>query len=519
MTETTTQALGARALSGLPSRLAGITPGQAVVLLICLSTMLRVVFASAGGLGFDESYMVGNSRIFALSYVDHPPLHVWLVGAWAHLWSSENPLLLRLPFIALFAGSTWLMFRLGEQLFDAAAGFWSALVLNLAPVFALAHGSWILPDGPLIFFTLATANVVAHIVFRDPPRAWAWWLLAGVLEGLGLLSKYHAAFVLVEVFVFLVTVPSARKWIATPWPWIAVAIALVIFSPVIVWNLDNHLVGLAFQAKRLDGPPTVHFGDFFRDLGGQILYLTPLLFFPLAYVLGRALVNGPRASRTWFLALLAIGPIAFFNLAALAADSQFPHWPMPGWLFTIPLLGAEVPRWATLRPRLVRALAAVDAAFLVAIFAALSLDTQTGWIGNVLPAAATADPTSTLLDWTSLKASLGERGLLPQGTILAGPFWMWAGKLNYALGRDFEVLCLCEDPQNFAFLYDLRTVVGKDVLIAAPAATMDEYRSTLAPYFDSLEPLPATAIERNGTPVIPIALLKGHSLHIPPPSS
>src|SRR5208282_651481 len=134
---------------------------KAVIGLIAAGSLIRIALAGAVGFGIDESYAVANARYFAWSYVDYPPLHAWLVGAWSWIWGSEAPIVLRLPFIALFAGSTWMMFRLTALLFDDAAGFWAALLFNLAPVFTLAHASWVLPDGPLAFLMLSGAFVAA----------------------------------------------------------------------------------------------------------------------------------------------------------------------------------------------------------------------------------------------------------------------------------------------------------------------------------------------------------------------
>src|SRR5208337_4689831 len=84
----------------------------------------------------------------------------------------------------------------------------------------------------------------------------------------------------------------------------------------------------------------------------QSAYLTPWLFIPLAASLIAALVRGPGAPRSWFFALLASGPITIFTAANFVAQG-LPHWPMPGWLFAFPLLGAEVARVANARPKLV----------------------------------------------------------------------------------------------------------------------------------------------------------------------
>src|SRR5690242_12716080 len=80
-----------------------------VGLLILATTSLRLVFGVALGLGVDESYMVASGRVLGLGYYDHPPIAWWLSWAAAHLFGSEAAGMVRLPFIALFAMSTWLM--------------------------------------------------------------------------------------------------------------------------------------------------------------------------------------------------------------------------------------------------------------------------------------------------------------------------------------------------------------------------------------------------------------------------
>src|ERR1700722_9296664 len=103
-----------------------------IVLLLILGTaLLRVVFGAALGLGVDESYMVATGRVLSLGYYDHPPASWWLAWGAAHLTGSEAPIIVRLPFVILFAVSTWLMYRLGVAIADRRAGLWAAVMLNL----------------------------------------------------------------------------------------------------------------------------------------------------------------------------------------------------------------------------------------------------------------------------------------------------------------------------------------------------------------------------------------------------
>ena len=277
--------------------------GRAVLLIVLAGTALRIVLASLTGLGYDESYMVGNARDLALGYVDHPPLHVWMAGLAARLFGSEAPLFVRLPFIALFAGSTWLMYRLTERLFGASAGLWAAIAFSLAPVFSVSDGTFVLPDGPAIFFLLAAAIAVARILFDERPigSPLLWWLAAGLFAGLALLSKFNAAFFPLAVLIYLVTVPAARRHLATPGPWLAAAVALIVLSPAILWNLEHGLIGFSFQARRIGGH-AIRLDLLAQQVGGQLAYLTPWLAVPIGaaavFIIGAAIVTMRVSKRT-----------------------------------------------------------------------------------------------------------------------------------------------------------------------------------------------------------------------------
>src|SRR5580700_8896595 len=133
------------------------TPAGAVAALILTTFAARLLFAAALGLGIDESYMVAAGRKLQLSYFDHPPIAWWMAWGVAHLTGSESPVVVRLPFIALFAVTTFLMYRLTSALFSPEAGLSAAVVLNLAPLFGISSGSWVLPDGRLLAALLGAA--------------------------------------------------------------------------------------------------------------------------------------------------------------------------------------------------------------------------------------------------------------------------------------------------------------------------------------------------------------------------
>ena len=136
-----------------------------VLAVLAIGALLRFLVAASTGLGVDESYAVAVARQFSLSYFDHPPLHFWLAGTMAKLAHSESADVVRLPFVVCFAATTWLMYRIGARLFGEHAGAVAALLLNISAVFSVTTGGWVLPDGPLMLFMLASVAVIAEILF------------------------------------------------------------------------------------------------------------------------------------------------------------------------------------------------------------------------------------------------------------------------------------------------------------------------------------------------------------------
>ncbi len=69
---------------------------------------------------------------------------------------------------------------------------------------------------------------------REPGKK--WWLVFGVAVGFGLLTKFSILFFGFSVLVAMLLTP-ARRWLITPWPWLAAAICLAIGSPSIAGEL------------------------------------------------------------------------------------------------------------------------------------------------------------------------------------------------------------------------------------------------------------------------------------------
>ena len=208
------------------------------------------------GFSFDESYDVVAARSVALGYLDHPPLAMWLIAGAVRLFGSEAGLVVRLPTLLLFAGTTWFVYRLTRLLFTPRAARVAALALNLSPLFGVFAGTIAVTDGPLLFGLSGAGYFLAKGVFgadnRTNRRA---WVLSGLFFGIAALAKYSAFLAVPGVLLFLVSVPRHRSWLARPEPYLAAVVALLVFSPAILWNYDHGWTSFVFQGKRaaLDG--------------------------------------------------------------------------------------------------------------------------------------------------------------------------------------------------------------------------------------------------------------------------
>ncbi len=477
---------------------------------IVVATICRLGLAAGLPVGVDEAYSIGVARQFSWSYFDHPPLHLWLVGTWAKLWGSENLLLLRLPFVLLGALSSWLIYALGARLFNPMAGLWSMVIFNLAPVFGLAHGGLIFPDGPLIAAALATALVVARIVFepRDG-RQLGLWALAGLLAGLALLSKYHGVLLILGVGLFLATTREGRRWLLQPGPWVAVAIAAACFAPVLIWNAQHDWASFAFQSGR------GRFGSELRPLGpiesllSQAVYLLPWIGVPLAAFLLRGVVGGPGKPRRWMLVCLAVLPILIFT-ALTVFGRGLPHWQMPGWLFAIPLLGEALANAGRMMRRIATIVAVVTALALAALGTVVTMQARWGSFDTETRALfGGSDPTDALLSWDALKPALAERGLPADDRTFIGTFnWVRAGELNALFGKEIPVVCLCGDARHFDYLNPPAAFAGwTAILIGLPANIESDVM--LRKQFKSLGPVADVSLSKAGRVAVPLRLRIG----------
>jgi Dolichyl-phosphate-mannose-protein mannosyltransferase len=495
-----------------------LSAAHAALALIMGFSLLRMASAGLVGLGVDEAYTVAIARQLQLSYFDHPPLHLWLV----HLCSGALGYgrLARLPFIALFAGSAWLLFALTRRLFGAAAGVWAVLAFNLSAFFTVVAGSWILPDGPLIFCLLTAACQLAGIFFEsDRPRAppagghGGSWLGAGAWIGLAGLSKYQAVLFGLGVAAFLLSTDRGRAWLRRPGPYLAALTAAAILTPVLVWNAQNHWASFAFQGGRAAAHHAPRPAAALSAVLGQAALLLPWIFAPLALAAWRAVREGRTETRGWFCLALGAPGILLFALTPVWGQASLPHWAMPSWLFLMPLLGDMLARAATDR-RWPAIWASCSLAACLVLWTVLVSDAATGWIGRAWPGTfAKGDPTLESVEWAPLGDAVSGLDLLKQRNLfIVSTKWNEAGRIVPVLGDRAPVVVFSDDPRGFGYARGVGDLVGRDALIVVKPKDLDAGLDRIRLCFANVEPLRTAEFGRAGRTELQLHLFAGHSL-------
>ncbi|MEA3492899.1 MAG: glycosyltransferase family 39 protein [Candidatus Margulisiibacteriota bacterium] len=215
----------------------------------------------------DEAYYNLWSRYPALSYTDHPPMIAWIHGL-----IGQNEFGVRLGAIITLLIATWLIYQIGKEAFGKKIGAASAVIFNLVPTYFVG-GLFLTPEQPLIIFWLLAIYFTIQIIKTGESKN---WYLLGISIGLGLLSKYPMVLFIPGLFLFIVLSEKHRSWLKRKEPYLAIVLASLIASPVLIWNIQNNFPALAHHGARLGNPNYLSNVLYFFVL--QFLMYSPPLF-------------------------------------------------------------------------------------------------------------------------------------------------------------------------------------------------------------------------------------------------
>ena len=241
----------------------------AAAALIAVMTCLRAVYASLVDLRTDEAYYWTWSKENVLCFLDHPPMIAWFIRAGTAIFGDSNFGVRFAGLVAMLVSQLLLADIVRRLTHDMRAVILAVLMPEAALYYGLLMAK-VAPDIALIPFALAMVWALIRLVESDDGR---WWLAAGVFAGCAMLSKFTIAMLLPAVVAF-VLVPDWRwRWLGSPYPWLAALIALVLFSPVWIWNAEHDWASFKFQFVRAAAAHEYSLrtvGEFFGLQFGQV---------------------------------------------------------------------------------------------------------------------------------------------------------------------------------------------------------------------------------------------------------
>lgn len=312
-------------------------PVIAIGVAACL-VVFRLLFLGLVNLLPEEAYYWNYAQHIDIGYLDHPPMVAWLIRVGTEAFGN-NEFGVRITALATWIAFAWFMWRLTGNLFGKAAGATVLLLVSVLPFF-FSIGFFMTPDVPLAAAWAGTLFFLERALIAG--RARAWWV-AGIFLGFGLLSKYTIALLCPAALLFVLIEPKARHCLFRPQPYLAVAVALMVFSPVVYWNATHAWASFAFQgSRRLDAE--THF-SLPSLIGYAAIILTPtgLVGCLVALVSSwkRKIRTEADRERALFLLVFTLVPLSVFVAFSLLHDNK-PNWTGPVWLAALPAVAAAI---------------------------------------------------------------------------------------------------------------------------------------------------------------------------------
>jgi hypothetical protein len=216
----------------------------AVWALAAATVGLHLAWVNGYGIFRDELYYVACGQHLGWGYVDHPPLIGWLAAGVDATLGSSLPALRLVP--ALAAGlAVWCTGGLAAEMGGRRyAQLLAGLGVALAPVLVSLCGYFSMNAIDLLVWAAAFWQ------FQRLQRESSvlGWLGLGLILGIGLLNKLSVLFLGFGLLAGLLA-GRRRVLLNTPGPWLGFALALALFTPHIVWQVQHGWPTLEFMAN------------------------------------------------------------------------------------------------------------------------------------------------------------------------------------------------------------------------------------------------------------------------------
>ncbi|WP_035721437.1 glycosyltransferase family 39 protein [Bradyrhizobium sp. ARR65] len=221
-------------------------PLLVAAVVIAAMTALRIAYACLIDLRTDEAYYWTWSKENVLCFLDHPPMIAWFIRLGTAMFGDTN-FGVRFGGILAMLVTQLLLADIARRVTHDIRAIVLALLLPEAAVYYGLLMAKVAPDVALIPFSVAMVWALVRLVESNDAR---WWLAAGTFGGLSLLSKFTVVMFVPAIIAFVLVPDWRARWLKSPYPLLAALIALALFSPVLIWNVQHDFASFRFQLVR-----------------------------------------------------------------------------------------------------------------------------------------------------------------------------------------------------------------------------------------------------------------------------
>jgi 4-amino-4-deoxy-L-arabinose transferase-like glycosyltransferase len=218
-----------------------LTDTRTLLLLALCGALIHFLLNGQYGFHRDELDILMNARQLDWGYVAYPPLTPFIARLELELF-GDSLRWLRL-FSAIAQGIVILLVGLMARDMGGKrnAQVIAAIAVFIAPV-ALMAGTLIQYMAFDYLWWVVVAFFLVRLLASGDPR---YWLGIGAGIGLGMLTKYTIAFWVMGLVVAVLVTP-ARKYLKSKWLWLGAALALLIYLPNLIWQIQHDFISLDF---------------------------------------------------------------------------------------------------------------------------------------------------------------------------------------------------------------------------------------------------------------------------------
>ena len=286
----------------------GIKIKHLILCFVLFKLVIHLYTITFAGYGIfrDELYLYACSLRPGLGYVDQPPLSVWVLKLLTFIIGKSLFAMRLAP--AIFGALA--LIPLGLSVRALGGKHLAVSIVSMAfivsPIYLAYCGYYSMNSIDLLLW-----NSIIYLLIRlKKTHQPGIWIALGLLMGMALLNKIGMLWFGLGLLISLL-ITNERHWLTTKWPYIAGAIAILIFSPYILWNATHDWATIEFlgtTGSKYSSQSQITF------LTGQLLINNPVnVLIWISGLIFYFIIDRKREALSLFIIFLTILTILLIN--------------------------------------------------------------------------------------------------------------------------------------------------------------------------------------------------------------